>query len=342
MDNNYKNIDQCWEEKKQAKKKKKLILAIIAGALALTTAITGAVLEFNFFGKKKKNNDDANNKTSVSSVSDTKNTSSLVSINDIGNELEFKKDNKSKYGEVTGNVDLNKIVEKNGTIYADKNSADKSDKVGTVIYDTKGDTLIINPDGTAIEKEVGYEVKDENGNVIDSGEGKIPDGYVWDSTIDKYILEEEAGKYVYADSNYYDSYGNIVIYKGELVAKETLEKAKKYLYTTKPIQSEVSTDTDVIVDYTTDTDIIVEDTTDTDVIIEDTDTEIIIDDTDVELTIEEGIINPDGTYTIYGMTFLSKEDYEQWVLQGFEGYGEIDGIMQVIPNEIKPFQKVIR
>ena len=48
---------------------------------------------------------------------------------------------------------------------------------------------------------------------------------------------------------------------------------------------------------------------------------------------EEGISNTDGTYTIYGITFESKADYQQWVIQGGEGYGiDTDGIMKAMPD----------
>ena len=48
--------------------------------------------------------------------------------------------------------------------------------------------------------------------------------------------------------------------------------------------------------------------------------------TDNEVT-DEGVVNSDGTYSIWGLTFESKADFEQWILQGKTGYVIEDGIM---------------
>ncbi len=50
---------------------------------------------------------------------------------------------------------------------------------------------------------------------------------------------------------------------------------------------------------------------------------------------ENGHYNADGTYTIYGMTFESKEDFEQYVLQGYQGYGLVNGIMKPMTKEME-------
>lgn len=49
----------------------------------------------------------------------------------------------------------------------------------------------------------------------------------------------------------------------------------------------------------------------------------------------KGHYNADGTYTIYGMTFETKEDFEQYVLQGYEGYGLVNGIMKPMTKEME-------
>ena len=120
----------------------------------------------------------------------------------------------------------------------------------------------------------------------------------------------EVGKYVYADATYYNTEGVVMINKGEVVAKETLENAKKYLTTTKPTNKQNSSTTDTSSKAETSS-----------------------------TTTNKGKVNADGTYTIFGLTFRTKSDYEQWILQGYEGYAEADGIM--IPEEeiLKQIQK---
>lgn len=104
--------------------------------------------------------------------------------------------------------------------------------------------------------------------------------------------------YVYCDANYYDEEGNLILAEGDVVTVETLEFAKMYL-TTNPNQN-TETQEPVV----------------------------------EEPTYDEGTHNPDGTYTKDGLTFESYEDYQQWVLQGYTGYGlDDDGIMRPIVDE---------
>ena len=48
------------------------------------------------------------------------------------------------------------------------------------------------------------------------------------------------------------------------------------------------------------------------------------------IVIKNGTTNADGTYTIYGQTYASYADYQQYIIDGGEGYGEVDGIIQPI------------
>ena len=49
-----------------------------------------------------------------------------------------------------------------------------------------------------------------------------------------------------------------------------------------------------------------------------------------------------GYYEIYGMKFLSKADYDQWVIQGYTGYSEVNGVMRADTKEMnEAYQKSI-
>ena len=304
-----KNVKSIKTKKEKTKKSKKFVVGMVAlitaGVIVVTSGIAGIVSLF-----KKKNNNEVP-KTPENSI---------VQVDDMGTELEFPETNTSKYGNTTGNINADELVEKNGKIYKDKDSADKADKKGNSSFDNKNNTLI-EEDGKIKDKTQGYEIKDDTGKVIEKGdleENKIPDGYAWDSVLKKYVLKEEVGKYVYADATYYDTEGNVVINKGEVVAKETLEKAKKYLTTTKPVKTETASNTSSTTTSKIETSS-KEETSST--------------------TTNEGKVNADGTYTIFGLTFRTKADYEQWVIQGYEGYAEADGIMMPEEEILKQIQK---
>lgn len=295
-----KNIKPVKLQKFKTRSKKFVVCAVAlttAGVIVVTSGIAGIVSLF-----KKKNNNEVPKAPN----------NSIVQIDDMGTELEFPENNTSKYGNTTGDINADDLVEKNGKIYKDKDSADKADKKGTSSFDNKNNTLI-DEDGKIKDKNQGYEIKDETGKVVENGEleeNKIPDGYAYDSVLKKYVPKAEVGKYVYSDATYYDTEGNIIINKGDVVAKETLEKAKKYLTTTKPVNKETSSSTNTSSK---------EETSST--------------------TSNEGKVNADGTYTIFGLTFRSKADFEQWVLQGYEGYAEADGIMMPEEEILKQNQK---
>lgn len=284
------------KRKGRKKNKRLLITMIVAGILATTASISGVV---NFLTNRKKNQN--------VNLDKPKTSISTFDLSDLGNELNIIEETKPIYIVLDENINVDELVEKNDKVYIDQESADKSDTVGNVVIDTKEDTLIVKPDGTVTEKEEGYKIKDETGEVIESGEGKLPEGYVETEEEGKYLPEG----YVYSDATYYNEEGIAILIEGSAVSKADLEYAKMYLTTIAPTQ-----------------------TTTPSVELEPTTTP------STEIYQNEGILNEDGTYSIFGLTFLSKEDYEQWILQGYEGYAEIDGIMQPETKEIKEYQKI--
>ena len=333
MSKKYETIDEQLDRKfakKQEKKEKRgAITRIVAAVLAFAATIGLSI----FLIKKNhnKNNENVKSNTNITkevdNTEDTKQTlydEKSVGIRKLGKELELptkENSNKPKYGEtVTGNVDINEIVEKNNTIWKDQTAADNSNNVGKAVVDTnhitnsdgtvKDTTLVVDGNGDVKVSEQGYEIVDENDTIIDSGNSDIPVGYAWDDVIGGYVPVEEVGKYVKADKDYwgYDNNGKayIVIYKDEVILKSQLENAKATLYTTKP------EDINVV------------------------GSETIAPETEAP----EEVINENGTYTVYGLTFETKEDYEQWVIQGFEGYVLIDGIMEPETEELQ-MQKVL-
>ena len=300
------------------KRKKKL-----AKRSALSLLLASSMMIFVFLGCSKRNNQNK--------LPDTPSTTiTYESLDDLGKELDFpKEDNTAMYGNVTGDVDVTKIVEKNGKIYKDQAAADNSANVGKEVVDTNNGSYEVSNDGTVHDKTPGYVIQDQDGNVIEEGNIEnvtyapdgtpIPDGYAWDPVLQKIVREEEVGKYVYADATYYDkNTGEVIINKGEIVTKEMLEDAKKYLTTVKPnidnntITSSQKPETTTVPETTT-----------------------IPETTTQPITPDEGKVNDDGTYSIYGMIFESKADYDQWVLQGYEGYAEINGIMKPEPKTLQ-------
>lgn len=271
-------------EKLLKNKKIKIIAVATAGTIAVSSLISGIA------GLFKKHNEKSENKntttTSISSeVNPVESTTSSVenkikpnSINNLGIELEFPKNNepKKEYSNPTGNIDVNKIVEGNdGTLWVNSEAAANENKIGQEVIDDKDGQLEVKPDGSVYETGVGYEIVDESGNVIEQGEGTpsiseehlytAPDGSIWES---KEVYEA----YLKALEN------------SEVVISTTSD-----IITKEPVTSEP-----------------------------------------VELPVEDGYYTDPET----GLTFESKEDYEQWLIQGFEGYIIVDGIMVPIEDEI--------
>lgn len=298
-------------------KRKKILTSTVAIVIAGVTAIT------SFIATKTKKVSATDATTSV--VETTEHDISNVSINDIGVKLEFNEAEKKQYGKTTGNVNKEEIVEKNGTIWKDQEAADKSDEVGKTKIDDKNGTLKVKSDGKVYEKEKGYEVVDEKGKVVDSGSNKTgfpEDKYVHDKNLDKDVVKEDANKFVYADSNYYDMNGKLVFKKGEIVLKETLEKAKKELYTTKPTKVETTTKKEESTTNKVETTQKEEPTTKK----EEPTTKKEETTTIQNIEQTEGVVNANGTYTIYGETYKSKADFEQFLLHP-EQYGYYNGMV---------------
>ena len=94
------------KKKEKKKKRKALIFAIGLGVLGLVTAITGI-----FHLRKYNKYEEPKNK--VETITDD------IDLDDLGFEEEQVADNtnNSTYGNTTGNINKDKLVEKNGTIY---------------------------------------------------------------------------------------------------------------------------------------------------------------------------------------------------------------------------------
>ena len=376
MNNNYETIDQKLDriydkkkatkpvkpskikkvkpKKEKTKKSKQFIVGMVAlvtaGAIALGSGVAYLV---NYF--KKKNND----------VPQKPNTSiSTMRLDDMGTELEFQKkeENTSKYGEITGNVDVNKVVEKNDKVYVDQESADKSDNVGNVVIDTQNDTLKVEQDGTVKEKTEGYEIKNEQGEVIEQGnlnEDELPDNFEYNEELDGvFEKEDNTSTLTYSDSDYYDQNGYLVLVKGDLVEKDRLEYAKKHYSTTKPTVEttpiETTPSTEPVIEETTPIETTpIETTPSTEPVIEETtpiettpiETTPIETTPSTEPTIEEttepqneGVINEDGTYTIYGVTYADKATFEQIALSDLETldmYLDENGVLHIKTEELE-------
>lgn len=166
---------------------------------------------------------------------------SSTDLSDLGKELKSKDTKKTKNGSDKNNG----YVESNGKLYADEESAKNASKVGTSTVDTKGGKLTVDSNGKVKENEIGYEITDEKGNTIASGnetsDGKV-DGFEKNEEIGESFEKGDIDETdTIADSNYYDEDGNLIIVKGELVKKTFLEFAKQNYSTTKPAKKQEET-----------------------------------------------------------------------------------------------------
>lgn len=341
--------------KKDSKKKRnKIITTVVALALALAGIVTG--LSFRKHDKSKGKTDDKNVEKTIDTDENTtlkteKDVVNLVSVNDLGDELEIPVEvPKVEFGEVvSGNINTDNIVESNNELYVNEEALNNSEQVGEVQIETTDNTYVNPDDGQVYEKEIDYEIVDGNTKeVIEEGNGAIPPNYEYDEGLDKVIEKEEVGKNAYADKDYYGWIGDgtvwgIVISKGTPMEKEDLEEIKQTLSTnpnppkedtifetTEPETSQPTTeptDYDTVKPSTPESNPQSPQPTP-----EPTNPQPQTPAQDSNIETEEGVINPDGTYTLYGTTFRSKADYEQWVLQGYTGYAlNNDGIM--VPEE---------
>lgn len=283
------------QEKKTTNKRKRkgFIIATLVLLLGGIYAVSGLL-----FPNKKKGSDKKNN--NIETVDDIEIDD--ISLADLGLEEDIIEEKNSNYGKTTGYIDKNKLVEKDGTIWKDQNAADKSGKVGKTTVDDKDGSLVVKPDGTVHDKNTGYEVKDETGKVVDEGSNSngVPNGYVWDPELNKYVPENELGLYTYADETYYFKDGSIAIQKGDKVLKTTLENAKKTLSTTSPTNNNTNTQTPSTNNNS-----------------------------NTEVTQDEGKVNQDGTYTIYGMTYMDKATFQAFLMDenSAENFGLYNGVI---------------
>ena len=216
----YETLKECYERSLVNEKQEKPSIIKnkrkgIAGRIALiATAMFLALSPLMYYFGKKRNNDNNKNITKTESTTDI----TTLDLTDLGDELAFKDEKEQKkdqYGNTTGKADLDKIVEKNGKIYVDQNSANRTNEVGKTTTDTKDNTLVVKPDGTVVEKNEGYEIKDESGNVIDSGNN----------------VEDMVNNFITLDRDYYYKDGSIAFRKGEQVDKDEFNNLKHLLIT---------------------------------------------------------------------------------------------------------------
>ena len=317
VDNTVKTIEERLNERdnkpeNDKKNKKGIIVAIVASVLAIAAAITGLLL-------LKKNNKQNAATTKTTSIEDENkdNNSLTTDLSGLGVELELpskENENKQRYGaSVNGIADLDKIVSttdsKTGktTIYKDEEALKNSENIGSVI-DTKGGSLIVE-NGKVKEKTPGYEYTDPDTGKTVTGNGNVPSGYT-EVAPGEYIKEDDLKDMVEITSTIYNSEG--VLYNaGEYVTKEGYDKVLEYIQ--KGILS-----------YQPIVNPVVEVISEEKPVIEESKP---VEETKKAEEVEEGVINKDGTYTIYGLTFETKADYEQWIIQGYEGYDLVDGIM---------------
>lgn len=322
-DEKVKPVKAKREKNKPKKKKRGLVLAIVAGVLVLTTAISGIAIGISKLLGRNKNTKNSDR---------VKSTVSTVNLNDMGETLDFPNEdemNQPIYGETTGEVDVNEIIStvdpKTGkvTIWKNAEAKEKSKNIGKKETDTKNGTLTITSNGTVKEKAEGYQVIDEKtGSVIASGNGNIPAGKVWDPEVNAYVDPSEVGKYVILTKDYKDpATGAVVFKKGYQVEKTTLARFEEYVKNYNSQQSSQTTQSSTTTSTSTPAPATVE--------------------TPKEQTSSvSGKTNADGTYTVNGLTFKSKADYEQWIIQGYEGYDLVDGIMMSETDRIE-YQKTL-
>ncbi len=250
-------------------------------------------------------------------------------LGNLGKELELpeKETNSGKIeiGEVTGNVQSEKVVEdENGTLWATKEDEEKKDEIGTTVTDTKNDTLE-EKDGKVVEKQPSYEIKDENDNVKETGtldsSSDLPGGWSYDETTGKNLHTEDVGKYVTDDE------GNLWLKEDWEAYLEALKKANESGAIVKEETEVVPSDPVVVEEgetvYTDSNSASSDNSTSSDVFEDSSDL----------------IIQPESTDGLYldqvsGLYFESKADYEQWVLQDYEGYNLVNGVMRAQTKEM--------
>lgn len=331
--------EQLANEQKSSKPKKKsnkLKVMIAAFALAVVTFVS-----CKFSGKTEvKGNNITPSITHVDNTNDNNITPTVTPIvtptpsvsnktlSDLGVSLEFPEVVKPQYqNPSTDKIDTNKIVEDNkGTLWVDKEAKEESVNIGKVEIDTKDETLEVKNDGNVYEKEESYEIIDkETGNVISSGtvnENGIPDGYI-ENPVNGDIIKEgwtDSSTGEHHEEYYIDPNGDIWPSK---------ERYESYLESLKTDGETIETEFIPVEEENTTEEVITKEE------------DIIVEEPEENITIEEGVVNPDGTYTLYDTTYESKADFEQFLLTP-DAYGYYnDMIMSLESIEALTNQKVL-
>ncbi|MDO4962903.1 MAG: hypothetical protein Q4E75_02225 [bacterium] len=331
------------KDRKQSSNKKGFVALLVAFLIGC-----GSIIGLTGCSNKKNNKNKTNNET-TEDVIDTLTSEEIedVSLDDLGVELPFETQ-KSQIISSSKNIAPNKVVVgKDGTIWVDSEALNNSSKVGTSTVDTKGGTITVDNKGTARVNKEGYEVYDESGNLIEKGVGDNPT-----------IKSDDKSGTVVAEATYYDESGNVVIEKGDRVLENTYKEIQSKYFTKKPVVEDTQAPKeDGIVNsngtytisgmtfeskssyqnwinqgctgYGIDTDGIMKPISK----IENNSNEKVETTSDKKNTSDEKVKNSNekeslnGTYKVSGMTFKSKADYEQWVINGYKGYAEVGGIM---------------
>ena len=226
---------------------------------------------------------------------DTNSKNETYSISDLGLEEEITSSEDSIYIDATNGIDTKQIVSKNGKLYVNSKAAEKSSEVGKSVIDTKGGTLEVKSNGKV------YEKNNSEYQVVDKN-GNVTSSGTKDSTgaPNGYVYDSVIGGYVKPE----EAGKYVRDENGHIVSKEDYEARNNSNTTSNSTSSSTSSSN--------------------------TPSSSTISEVEVK-----GHYNADGTYTIYGMTFETKEDFEQYVLQGYEGYGLVNGIMKPMTKEME-------
>lgn len=287
------------EKVKKTKNKKRVAKRVAAFVIAIALAVT-AFVSCSIIKKNKNKTNTTPKHPSITQEDNTNNIDNNIennendeinnSLRNLGVSLDFPEvQTKPQYENPSNNkINTDKIVEdNNGTLWVDKEAKEESTNIGKVEIDTKDDTLVVKPDGNVYEKEEGFEIKNEKDEVVSSGNVNE------DGIPEGYVKDPTTGDYYKENDVYVDPEGN---------AWESKERYEAYLESLKNDGETVDTKF-----------VSVEDDKNSENIDESNKT-------------EEGVINQDGTYTIYGTTYESKADFEQFLLTP-EEYGYYNGMI---------------
>lgn len=324
---NQKTAKKLNKKKANKKKRKGIIISSIALLLAATTGLTTFFMTKN--NKKNKPEYEPPKNTITNNIDNDEITAG--SLEDLGVKLDFPKDEKKEYTNPSGNIDTSKIVEdEKGTIWVDKEAESKKDEVGKKVTDTNNGEYEEKADGDVYKKDEDYQIVDKDGNVKEEGKldsDGLPPKLDYDKDTDKILDDGHAntGLYVAPDGSLW---GSEQEYLDSLKKEEITDTETEFI----PMDPVIVEESPVSNDEASGS----QDTS-SDSTIDEKDDAIYSDD---DLTLNDGVLNADGTYTIWGLTFLSKADFEQWFMNDGEGYKRENGIMVPVTNQIDN-QKVL-